>query len=79
MVINNLICGATRICGRSPTSREESRNKTVWIVKKGERIAVELLPILVARPLLLTNFGDFVFPRVLCGIAQFFFDQSGFQ
>ena len=37
----------TRICGRSPTSREESRNKIVWIVNKGERITVELSPILV--------------------------------
>ena len=37
----------TRICGRSPISREESRNKIVWIVVKGERIAVELSPILI--------------------------------
>ena len=37
----------TRICGRSPTSRQESRSKIVWIVNKGERIAVELSPILV--------------------------------
>ena len=36
----------TRICGRSPTSREESRNKIVWIVNK-ERIAVELSLILL--------------------------------
>ena len=31
----------TRICGRSPASREESRNRIVWIVNKGERTAVE--------------------------------------